>query len=60
MTDVDENASWDSLMIIAVPLMKYMRKGPDGLQMIRDGIHYENKGVVVPVQVQWLASPHSI
>jgi hypothetical protein len=37
-----------------------MGKGTEGLQKMRDEIHAEKEGVMVPVQVRWLVSPHSI
>jgi hypothetical protein len=58
--DVEENESWERRKIHSVPLVRYMGKGTEGLQKMRDEIHAENAGVTVPVQVRWLASPHSI
>jgi hypothetical protein len=58
--NVEENESWESLKIHAVPLVEYMGKGTEGLHKMWDEIHTENKGVTVPIQAQWLASPHTI
>jgi hypothetical protein len=58
--DVEENESWERLKVHAVPLVRYMAKGTEGMQTMRDEIHAENEGVVIPVQVRWLANPHSI
>jgi hypothetical protein len=58
--DVEENESWERFKIHTVPLVRYMGKATEGLQKMRDEIHAENEGVTVPVQVRWLASPHSI
>jgi len=37
-----------------------MGKRRDGLQKMRDEIHAENEGLMFPVQVRWVASPHRI
>jgi hypothetical protein len=58
--DVEVNDSWERLKIHTLPLVKDKGKGTEGLQKMRDEIHTENEGVTVPVQVRWLASPHSI
>jgi hypothetical protein len=58
--DIEENEASERLKIHAVPLVRYIGKETEGLKKIRDEIHTENDGVSVPVQVRWLASPHSI
>jgi hypothetical protein len=58
--DIEENQSWERLKIHALPLVRYMGKGTQGLQKMWDEIHAENEGVAVPVQVQWLGSAHGI
>jgi hypothetical protein len=58
--DVEENECWERLKIHTVSIVRYIGKGTEGLQMMRDEMHAENEGVTVPVQVWWLASPHSI
>jgi hypothetical protein len=58
--EVEENESWERLKVHAVPLMRYMGKGTECLEKIGDGIHAETEGVVIPVQVRWLANPHGI
>jgi len=58
--DVEEYESWERLKVHAVPLVRYMGKGREGLQKMRDEIHAENEGVAIPVQMGWLANPHSI
>ena len=57
---VEENQSWERQKVHAVPLLRYMGKGTEGLQMMQDEIHAENQSVVIPVPVRWLANPHSI
>jgi len=37
-----------------------MGKGSEGLQEMREEIHAANQGALSPVQVGWLANPHSI
>jgi len=51
VVDVEENLAWERLMIHAVPLMRYMGRGTEGLQKIRDGFEAENKGIAIPTQV---------
>jgi len=51
--DVEENESCQRLKIHAVPLARYMGKGTEGLQKMRDAIHAANEGVTVPDQVWW-------
>ena len=57
--DVGANKSWELLNVNAVRLVWYMGKGTEGLQKMRDEIHAENEGVMIPIQVQCLANPHS-
>jgi hypothetical protein len=58
--DVEEDESWERLKVHAVPLVRYMGKGTEGLEKMGDKIHVEDEGVEIPVQVRWLANPHSI
>jgi len=58
--DVEENVSREWVVIHALPLVRYMGKGTEGLQKMWDEIHAENEGVTVLVQVWGLASPYSI
>jgi len=58
--DIEENKSWERLTIDAVPLARYMGKGTECLEKMRDEIHAVNEGVAIPVQVLWLVSPHNI
>jgi len=56
--DVEENESWERLRIHAVPLLRSMGKGTEGVQKMWDIFHAENEGLMVLVHVPWLASPH--
>jgi len=58
--EVEQNDTWQRLKIHAVPLVRYMGKGTEGLQLTWDEMHTETEGVTVPVHGQCLASPHSI
>ena len=58
--DVEGNESWERLKIHAVPLIRYMGKGTEGLQKMREEIQAENEGVAIPAQVRWLANPRTI
>jgi hypothetical protein len=57
VVDVEENESWERLKIHAVPLIRYMGKGTEGQQKIREEFKAENEGIVIPTQVRWLANP---
>jgi hypothetical protein len=58
--DVEENESWERLKIHAVPLVRYMGKGTEGLQKMREEFEAENEGIKVPTQVRWLANTRTI
>jgi len=58
--DVEENESWEMLNIHAVPLVRYMGKGTDGLQKMQEECEVENECIVIPTQVRWLANPSTI
>ena len=58
--DVEENKSWESLNIRAVPLELFVGKGTEDLQNILDEFELENEGIKLPTQLQWLANPRTI
>jgi hypothetical protein len=58
--DLEGNQTWKTLMIHAVPLMRYMGKGTDGPQKIREEFEEENAGITILTQVRWLANPCTI
>jgi len=60
VVDVEENESWERPKIHAVPLVRYMGKGTDGLQKMREELEAENEGIVISTQVRWLANPRTI
>jgi len=60
VVDVEENESWERLKIHAVPLLRYMGKGTEGLQKMQEEFQAENQGIVIPTQVRWLANPRTI
>jgi hypothetical protein len=49
--DVIEHETWEWLKIHAVPLMRYMGKGTEGLQKMQEEFEAENKGITIPTQV---------
>jgi len=51
VVDVDENETWERLKIHAVPLMRYMGKGTEGLQKMQEEFEAENEGIAIPTQV---------
>jgi hypothetical protein len=60
VVDVEENETWGRLKIHAVPLVRYMGKGTEGLQKMREEFEAENEGIVIPTQVRSLAKPRTI
>jgi hypothetical protein len=46
--DVEENQSWETIMIDTVPHIGYTGKGTEGLQKLREEFEAENIGIVVP------------
>jgi hypothetical protein len=58
--DVKENTLWDTLQIDTVRLIRYMGKGTECLQKMREEIAAENEGILMPTQVWWLANPRII
>jgi len=60
VVDVEENKSWETLTIHAVPLIRYMGKGTEGLQKLPEEFDAENEAVRIPTQIQWLANPRAI
>jgi hypothetical protein len=50
--DVAENETWERIKIHAVPLVRSMGKGTEGLQKMRQEFEVENEGVAIPTQVQ--------
>jgi hypothetical protein len=60
VVDVEENETWERLKIDAIPLVRYMGKGTEGLQKMQEEFEAENEGVAIPTQVRWLANPHTI
>jgi len=57
---VEENNSWEGLNIHAVPLVRYMGKGMEGLHKMPKEFEAENKRVTIPTQVSWPANPRAI
>lgn len=60
VVDVARTEFLHRLKVHAVPLVRYMGKGTEGLQKKWDEIQAENKGVVIPVHVRWLVNPHCL
>jgi hypothetical protein len=60
VVDVEENETWQRLKIHAVPLVRYMGKGTEGQQKMREEFEAENEGIAIPTDVRWLANPCTI
>jgi len=53
--DVDGNETWERLKLHAVPLVRYIGKGTEGLQKMQEEFGAENEGIAIPTHVRWLA-----
>jgi hypothetical protein len=48
------NEAWQKLKIHGVPPSRYIGRGSNGLEKLREGIHAENAGVVIQMAARWL------
>jgi hypothetical protein len=60
VVDVEENETWARRKFHAVPLVRYMGQGTEGLQKMREEFEAENDGIAIAAQVRWLANPRTI
>jgi len=60
VVDVEENETRERRKIHAVPHVRYMGKGTEGLQRMREEFEAETEGIAIPTQVRWVANPHTI
>jgi len=60
LVDAEENETWERLNIQAVPLVRYMGKGTEGLQKMRGEMEPENEDIAIPTQLRWRANPRTI
>jgi DNA-binding PadR family transcriptional regulator len=58
--DVERNESWERRKIHTIPQVRYIGKGTEELQKMREEIEAENEGVAIPSQVRWLSNPRII
>jgi len=58
--DVEGNELWERLKIHTIPRVRYMGKGTEGLQRMKEEIQADNEGVMIPAQVRWLSNPRTI
>jgi len=58
--DIDQNARCENLKIHAVPYIRSMEQGMDGLQKMCEECVPQNTGIVIPTEVRWLGNPHTI
>jgi len=58
--DVEGNESWERLKIHTDQQVRYMCKGTEGLQKMREETRAENEGVTIPAEVRWLLNPLTI
>jgi hypothetical protein len=49
-----ENEAWQRLKIHGVPLNRYVGRGTNGLEKLREEIQAENAGVTIPMAARWL------
>jgi len=58
--DMEGNEWWERLQIHRLWEVKYMAKGTEGLQNIREEMQAATEGVMIPAQVRWLSNPQTI
>jgi hypothetical protein len=52
----EEIEVWKKLKIHRIPLTRYVRRGTNGLEKLREEIEAENAGVSVPMAARWLVN----
>jgi hypothetical protein len=60
VVDVEDNETCERLKIHPVPPLRYMGKGMEGLQNIRQEFKPDIKGITIPSEVWQLENPHTI
>jgi hypothetical protein len=50
----EENEAWQRLKIHGVPLNRYVGRGTNGLEKLREEVQAENAGVIIPMAARWL------
>ena len=60
VVDVEQHESWQGLMIHTVHHIRYVGKGIEGLQKMREEFEAEKEDMVIPTQVRILANPGTI
>jgi hypothetical protein len=58
--DMEGNEPWERLKMHTVPLVRYMGRGTEGLQKMRQKMKAENEGIRIPEQVRCLLNPLTI
>jgi len=58
--DLTEIMSWERITMHAVPGVRYMGKGTEGVPKMQDAINRENEGVKILVQVHQLVNPNNV
>jgi len=58
--DMEGNEPWERLKIHTVPLVRYIGRGTEGLQKMREEMKAENEGITIPEQVKCLSNPLTI
>jgi hypothetical protein len=49
-----ENEAWQRLKVHGVALNRYVGRGTNRLEKLREEIQGENAGVVIPIAARWL------
>jgi hypothetical protein len=58
--DVKQKETWAKVKIHAVPQVRYIRKGTEGLKKMGEEFEVENEGVAIPTPVRWLGNRRTI
>jgi hypothetical protein len=58
--DLQPNDTWTRLKIHGVPLKRYLGRGTEGLEKLREEFVAENNDLEIPTRIYWLGSPTRI
>jgi hypothetical protein len=52
--DIEKNETWERVKMHRVNFDQYMAKRSGGLEKLREEIHAENEGVIIPMAIRWM------
>jgi hypothetical protein len=52
--DIEKNETWERVKMHGINFDQYMAKRSGGLKKLREEIHAENEGVIIPMAIRWM------